>query len=179
MSEITIDAETTEQISFEDAETRTFNKGFLNFLKKNQQLGVGHYGYDSNEQVHGPQFVVDGKFTKEGTYIEGGRGVEYDFDDGLLILDGGEDGQKVADAIRAYINRPKKVKKASEPAEKASEPAEKASEPPRPRPSFVDKFRGRVAESRKATEGTGGRKTRAKKEPKRKTRKAKKSTRRR
>jgi hypothetical protein len=91
-------------------------------------------------------------------FLVNGKKVEYFFqDNGTLDLHG-ENANEVEAAIRKF-----------------TKPAEHSVPPPKR--SFVDKFRGRVEDTRNAK---GGRKTRAKKEPKkRKTRKAKKSTRRR
>jgi hypothetical protein len=200
-SSITIDKETTKQISDKDTD---FNEGFRNFLKENRHLGVYHYGFDDAELGGEPQFVLDGEFDDNNMYIEdSGRRADYELEGKKLVIYGTtyEDSQKVADAIRAYIDSKKPVEKASEPAEKASEPAAKASEPaakppppPGPPPFYsapkpsepagpsssrVNRFRTMVSTASAQGQVKGGRKTRAKKEPKRKTRKAKKSTRRR
>jgi hypothetical protein len=200
---ITIDAKTAEKISTEDdALGRKLTPHFLNYMLTKHN--IGHYGYNKDERDDKTQFILDGNYDASGIYIQNGlgEGVEYSFDDdgSLTFIEADESAKKVADAIRAYINRPKKVKKASETAAKASEPAEKASEPaakpppppgpppfraPKPAepagppPSRADRFRTMVSTASAQGQVKGGRKTRAKKEPKRKTRKAKKSTRRR
>ncbi len=97
---------------------------------------------------------------QDPTFVVNGEGVDYYFnDDGSLTIVEDKDAPKVTAAIRKFT---------------------KPAEPADPPPSRVrGKLQGAIALA-KQLEGTGRRKTRAKKEPKkRKTRKAKKSTRRR
>ena len=186
MAETTIDKEKTKEISeVIPGVGRQLTEKFRVYLMNNYKIGI--YGYDDDEQTQGTQFVFDGKFTEKGKYIEGGRSVDFYFDKKRLILDDtNEDAKKVVAAIDDFINSEKPVEKVSEPAAKPPPPpgpppfrAPKPAEPAGPPPSRADRFRSMVSTASAQGQVEGGRKTRAKKEPKRKTRKAKKSTRRR
>ena len=142
---VTIDKATADKISRPEGDEgwRVLTDDFLNFLKNNKDLGVGHEGEEEDVEE---AFVVDG------------QGLEYFFnEDGTLEIHG-KGAEKVEAAIRKFTKPP---------------------EPAGPPPSRVrGKLQSAIAMA-KEMEGKGRRKTRAKKQPKRKTRKAKTSTRRR